>query len=401
MKPNRLKISELSAWFRKHQTRKMNTKSFAATTAEEVSQRIAEYRAAGFKPTVCMVFTSASADFVALQKAFATAGVDLIGCSSAGEIVDDTVHHNVIACLLMDMDKSCYRVFTGATSDTMSTYQVCFNVGQTAKESFDNPGILLLSGGIRVDAEQLVFGVKDGVGREVPFFGGLAGDHLAMQKTISFSHDFLSEDGVAGLILDTDRIEMTGMATSGWEGIGAENVITAAEGNVVKSINDQPALDVLLKHFGFFGNITHKSEDMATINIQYPLQFIRENGDAILRIPLFADYDNRSLVLAGGVRVGERFRFSIAPSFDVVKKTVDEFSDMAHLSPQADAVLLFSCIGRHAEFGPFIDDEVQGIYEHWKVPMIGFFTYGEIGNTRTGVCEFHNETCSLVLLHEK
>ena len=34
-------------------------------------------------------------------------------------------------------------------------------------------------------------------------------------------------------------------------------------------------------------------------------------------------------------------------------------------------------------------------------PMIGFFSYGEIGNVKGGACDFHNETCSLVLLKER
>ncbi|MFN4253682.1 MAG: FIST signal transduction protein [Saprospiraceae bacterium] len=378
----------------------MQVKSFVARSVPEVGNLLANFRAEGFCPTLSIVFSSVETDFDALQQVFSEAGVDIVGCTSAGEIVDDSVHESVIACMAMDMNRDCYRIFTGA-SESSSTYQVCFEAGQLARDTFQNPGVLLLSGGIRVDAEQLVFGVKDGVGREIPFFGGLAGDHLEMQKTLTFSNNFLTDDGIVCLILDTDRIETLGMATSGWEAIGAENLITKAEGNVVHTINDQPALDVMLRHFGFFGNVAQKGETLRTLNIQYPFQLTRESGDTVLRIPMFADYERRTITLAGGVREGERFRFSIAPGFEVVEKTVEEFSTMREKMPDADAVILFSCIGRHTEFGPLIDEEVQGLYNHWQAPMIGFFTYGEIGNTPHNTTEFHNETCALVTLREK
>lgn len=351
-------------------------------------------------PTVSMVFSTIDADFPEIQKSFKNHGIDMIGCSSAGEIHNDKVLEDSIVCLLLDVDKTAYRVFASESDDDI-TYQTAFEAGQLAKNTFENPGILLLSGGIRVDAEKLVYGVKDGVGREIPFFGGLAGDNLQLKETCVFSNDLVTTNGIACLILDAEKIEMTGMATSGWEAIGAENLITAAEGNVLFSINKEPALDVFLKHFGFFDNTSHGDEPITTLSAQYPLQLVRDGGVTVLRSPLFSDNENRSLILAGGVKVGERFRFSIAPGFEVTEKTVSEFESLRQSTPQADAVILFSCKGRHSALGPVIDEEIEGLYQHWNKPMIGFFSYGEIGNTKSGICEFHNETCSLVLLREK
>jgi hypothetical protein len=33
--------------------------------------------------------------------------------------------------------------------------------------------------------------------------------------------------------------------------------------------------------------------------------------------------------------------------------------------------------------------------------MVGFLSYGEIGNVANGICDFHNETCSLITIKEK
>jgi hypothetical protein len=377
----------------------MNVKSFSATTTTEISIKMEGFLQTGFKPTLCILFTPSPNAIEDLQSIFSKHHIDVLGCTSAGEIHDDTVLENTIVCLLLDINKNAYGIFNESTEDS-STYKTAFNAGLVAKETFENPGILLLSGGISVDAEQLVYGVKDAMGREIPFYGGLAADS-ALTKTYSFTNNFKSENGIACLILNTDKIEVKGMASSGWEAIGGANVITEAKGNVVYSINDEPALDVFLRYFGFFDNTMNNGEPISSLSAQYPLQLQRSEGVSVLRSPTLANHDNRSLTLGGGVRTGENFRFSIAPGFEVIEQTVNEFSKLHQETTTAEAAILFSCKGRHAAFGPIIEEEVSGLHNHWNVPMVGFFTFGEIGNTKNGVTEFHNETCSLVVLREK
>jgi len=48
-----------------------------------------------------------------------------------------------------------------------------------------------------------------------------------------------------------------------------------------------------------------------------------------------------------------------------------------------------------------IEDEVAGVRKLWDVPMVGFFTYGEIGPVLHGGCDFHNDTLVPVLIYEK
>jgi len=69
--------------------------------------------------------------------------------------------------------------------------------------------------------------------------------------------------------------------------------------------------------------------------------------------------------------------------------------------PEADALLIFSCIGRQVTLGPLVSEEIQGIQETWGTPMAGFFCMGEFGKTRNGRTQFHGTTCSWVVLKEK
>ena len=331
---------------------------------------------------------------------FESFNIQHCGCTTAGEICDTTLEENSISVLLMDMDPEHFEFFFQDSSDD-TVYQCAYNMGDAARNTFTNPALLIMSGGLGIDAEQIIFGMKDGVGKEIPAFGGLAGDDLQLKETLAFCNGKITSNGLAAIIINNDAVVVEGMATSGWEAIGTAHTITKAKGNVVYEINDEPALDVFIRYFGFFDNVAGNGKQMSTLSAQYPLQILKEAGHSVLRSPMVANEEDKSLVLFGGVRAGDKFRFSISPGFEVIDQTIKEFGSLKNKTTEADALLLFSCKGRQAALGPLLDNEINGIYQYWQKPMIGFLSYGEIGNVENGKCEFHNETCSLVILRRK
>ncbi|MFK8102519.1 MAG: FIST signal transduction protein [Saprospiraceae bacterium] len=378
----------------------MNTKSFYANSIEQVDEILSEFKSSNFHPTLAIVFSSIKFDFKALSSVFDEHQIDLLACSSSGEICDREVVEEKISVMVMDMNRGYYRLCTKETGE-MTTYQIAHEIGVHTKEAFDDPALILFSGGFRVDAQQIILGVKDGVQKQIPIYGGLSSDDLRMQETIVFSNQWQSNNGIVSLIIDTQKIEVAGMATSGWESIGTVNTITKAEGNLLYEINDQPALDFFIKYFGFYGREQDpKSVTLETLSGQYPLQVMRPGGYSVLRSPLIADEKNGSLILAGGVKRGDQFQFSIAPSFEVMEETVNLFGQFYKTHSEMDAIILVSCKARHTAFGPMIESEVEGIYDYWNKPLIGFFSYGEIGNVEKGDCEFHNATVTFIGLKE-
>ncbi len=83
---------------------------------------------------------------------------------------------------------------------------------------------------------------------------------------------------------------------------------------------------------------------------------------------------------------------------EVIKKAEDIKKE---LQAKADALLIFSCAGRLSALGPMAHQENEGIFNVWKTPMAGFYTYGEFGRGINGKHEFHSTTCSWVALKEK
>lgn len=375
----------------------MQTITFATNSIKEFQEKI---ESASFQPTLGFVFGSVVHDLDAICAICDKHNIDLVGCSTAGEFMNEEVHEEGIVCILTDMNKDYYQVVSQDFGE--KPYDTAVKLGTISNDIYENPALIVVVGSVRADAEKIIIGIKDSLKREIPIFGGLAGDDWNLVETFALSRKGKTSHGLTAVVIDNDKIDVQGLATSGWEPIGAVHTITKSKDNVVYTINNEPALDVFVKYFGYFDNAELKGVPINTMSAQYPLQIIREGEEFnVLRSPLFHEDGTKSLTLAGGVREGDKFRFSISPGFEVIDQTLEEFGDLKKDVPDADLMLLFSCKGRHAALGPLIEDEIEGIYEHWKAPMIGFFSYGEIGNVKNGVCDFHNESCSLVILKEK
>lgn len=375
----------------------MQSQSFISNNLVSLKKELLSRINQQFKPTLAFVFASVEHDLAQIVELFNQHNIVLAGCSTAGEIVDGNLYEYQIGTLLMDMPLNCFKTFS-FNHKTADLTELGVKLADFARNSFENSSIVVLSSGL-YHPEQLVDSVKQQLGNEVSMFGGLAGDDLKIEDTFVFDNKSVDTDAIVGIIVDRDKIEVTGMAFSGWEAIGTVHTITKAKGNVVYQINNEPALDVFIKYFGHYGNLSNNT-DVATA--QYPLQIMRENGYSVLRSPLSSNPKDGSISLAGGVMQGDKFKFSVSPGFEVIDATVGEFIYMKNSQAiNADALIMFSCKGRHASLGPLIEDELAGIYNAWHKPMLGFLSYGEIGCVKNGSCDFHNETCTLLILKEK
>ena len=379
----------------------MTATSFVSFDLANLETRLLSELKMGFRPTLAVVFCSPQLAYTEIGGLFDRYNIDLLGCTTAGEIVNAELHEAAISCLLLDVNRAHYKMIF--TKNTEGVFQTGRQVRREADAAFKHPALIVTSAGVTNDGDEIVRGLKSAAfPREIPLFGGLAGDDLSILNTFIFSRTNISHDGMAAIVFDNDKIEVKGIATSGWQALGSSHTVTKAEGNTLYTINDEPALDFFIRFFGFHDNADVKGKQLSTISAQYPLQVMRgDDAYAVLRSPIKGDDENRSLMLVGSLKVGDRFKFSISPGIEVIDKTIAEIKDFLHDTLDADALILFSCKGRHAALGPFLEDEIQGIYDHWKKPMVGFLTYGEIGNVRNGICEFHNETCSLLAIKER
>ncbi len=375
----------------------MEARNIYGGNIEQIKTKYAKATDVDFTPTLAIVFCSAMQNRQALIDFFNEQKVNVIGATTAGEILDSEIMEHSTVVMLLNIKNEHYKIFCEASPDT---YKASCNLAHFAKATFSSPSIIVISSGLTIDAEHIINGVKD-CDSSIPLYGGLAGDDLTMKASYVFSNGYETSTGLLGLVLDNDKINIAGLATSGWDNIGVEKTITKSEGNIVYTIDDEPAVDVFVKFFQFSESVDNRSEIIAMNFAQYPLQLKKDNGNVVLRAPLMVDIESRALIFAGGIPQGSKVQFSVPPGFDLIDKTAEQVSILKNIIADPDAVIIFSCKARHLALGPIMEDEAGKLRAIWNKPLIGFFTYGEIGTAKDSVCDFHNETCSMVLLEER
>jgi len=378
----------------------MNANSINCKSISELKEVLENFNF--FVPTLAMCFASSSFSVEEIQEVFSANNISLIGSSSAGEISDDCIESQSMSVMLFDLPKDCFKIITKDFS-VDEFYQTAFSIGKDAVEKFSDPALIVLCSKYGLDGQSVINGLKDGLNKKSPIFGGLAANDVGENDVWVCGNNIKYEEGMAVLVLDHSKIQVTGLATSGWEPIGVTHTITKSNGNEIAKINNEPALDVFINYFGFFEDANSTNiTDAKTISGQYPFQIEKHSGDHVLRSPIMANLKERSLIMGGSVIEGQKFKFSSSPGFHVIEQSINEFKQFAQAEAnEADALLLFSCIGRHASFGPMLENEMEGIVNIWNAPMTGAFTLGEIGKVRNGDCEFHNITSSLVVLKQR
>lgn len=379
----------------------MKAKTIIGNSAADIQTALLECLMDGFKPTLAIVFISVKQDSETVCTLLNNEGIQIFGSTSSGEFISPKISEGGIVIMLLDMKQEHFKVLFVETSDS-SAFETSKQLGAEGKNIFENPAFIIASGWLHTDGEQIVKGIEEGFGTEVALFGGMAGDDLALREPIVFTYGKQSTTGIVAIIIDEDKIDIKGIATCGWKPIGITKTITKSLGNIVYTIDDKPALDLVIKYLGL--NLDNEISENMVVNLgaYYPLQLERENAPPVMRTTMLGNKEDRSLICAGTVPEGAKVRFSLPPDFDVIDAVVEECTDLKNEQQnEADAMIIFSCISRYLSFGVMTSEEIERVQQVWNVPFVGFFSYGEFGKSKNGKHEFHNNTCCVVVLKEK
>jgi len=387
----------------------MKAKSIKGKSTAEISSALTESMADGYKPTLAIVFISVKQDREAISKMLDEKNIQIFGATTAGEFIDGEIEEGSIVILLLDMDPTHFKIaFIETSQDT--AFEDANKLGITGKETFTHPAFIIANSGVSLDGEPFVEGILQGfgespcsAGKEVTIFGGKAADDLALESTFVFTNGQSNECALVALIIDENKIDVKGIATCGWKAIGTTKTVTKSEGNIVYTIDDKPALDMLLNYLGVEIKQEENKEIVTFLSSwYYPLQVERENVDPVIRTAMFANSEDRSLICSGKVPQGSKIKFSLPPDFDSIDSVIEDCKGIKGNAQQdADALIMFSCVSRYLSFGIVMKEELEQVQNIWDVPMAGFFSYGEYGKSKTGKYDYHNNTCCLVVLKEK
>lgn len=377
----------------------MKATSIKGKSAKEIENALEANGIPGFHPTLAVVFTSNDGEREAVCQVLSRRNIRVFGSSSGSEFIDSEIETDSIVILFLTINTECFYLdlkeySAGNVKDTAQ------QIGHAGLSKFKKPAFMVVSGGLSVDGDEIVEGIESACGKGTTIFGGLAADKLLMERTYVFTNDKLTDNGLLALIVDEEKISINGVAIGAWKPVGVERTITRSIGNVVYTIDDEPALDFMSRYAGLKDLNVNNAIDLV-ISSNFQLEVQRENKHSYMRTPMQANFNDRSIVFAGTMPEGSKVRLCLLPGFEVIEIALDGFKQYKNMQPEADALIMFSCAGRQMTLGPYLKEEIDGVKKIWNAPLVGFCCFGEIGRVSSGEHQFHNMTCSLAIFKEK
>ena len=380
----------------------MLAKSIKGTSLAEIETALNLSMAHGYKPTLAFVFLSYTQDIEAISKLLDENGISIFGATTSGEFIDGDVGEGSVAILLSDIKRENFKVliedYTGKDAA-----EVGKSMAKNGLNFFKKPAFIVSYGVVVPDGltigERLIRCMEEVTDADTQIWGGVAGDDFRYKESFVFSNRQILNQGMIMLVLDAEKINVKGQAAAGWRAVGTEKTITKANGNWIYEIDDKPAAEMVLKYMGL--KLTKAEAESFNPGGISVFTLLRKDGEPVLRSSINFDWENKAIYVSGSIKEGDRFRLTLPADFDMIETvTKDAEQIRKHGIPDAEALIMFSCMGRLGQFGPMISDEINGVKNAFGVPMAGFFSYGEFGRVTDGNNEFHNFTCCWVALKE-
>ncbi|MDZ4796317.1 MAG: FIST N-terminal domain-containing protein [Bacteroidota bacterium] len=378
----------------------MKAKSIKGKSPSAIEEALAESKKDGYSPTLAFVFITKIEQADDLRSLFDKYGIAIFGASTSEKFTEQGIEPDGIVVLLLDINPGYFKIVL-KDYQLASPFESARQAGQFGVQAFQHPAFIISSADYRISGEDVINGLMDAAGHHATIIGGMAGEHVNFTGIV-FTNDSSGNSGLLALVIDEDKIAVNGLAVSGWKPVGTEKEITKAEGSWVYTIDNEPAMKVIKKFLGNEISFNTQTEGVVPLNIDFPLQVQRASGTPMIRPVLLWNTADQSVMVGGGAKEGAKFRFSLPPDLDVIDTVVESSRIIKEKNmPDADALIVFSCIGRLGSFGPMISAEIEGLAAIWNKPMIGFFSLGEFGKLDDSPCEYHGTTVSWVALKEK
>jgi hypothetical protein len=250
--------------------------------------------------------------------------------------------------------------------------------------------VMVLSDPYSCDGEVLADAVRDATPVHIKHFGGTAGDGWTFSGTkIFFRSRPFSDAAVLLLLPATPGFSVN--ALHGFSGLpdGREMIITHIEGNVLKTLDGQPASIAYEQELRRL-RLMKEGDDLLTSMGIYELGARSVFDDQSLRIRTALQLNGTDVVLASSLPQGSVVRVVAADPdrlIDAARRLSQEVTRNA-----SNGALVFDCSCRRKLLGARYGEQVAAFASGKSMPYVGFASYGELAKTTGSLQGFHNTT---------
>ena len=386
-----------------------NKDSFEAGK-EAASEALSKHRGT---PAVLIVFAAMRFDHRQLLAGITSVAGDIpmVGGTTAGEISTSGFSTQSVVIMALSSDQLGFA--TGIALNMSQDEEACSAAlvdDIRKKRPFTEAlSLLVFPNGMGGDGVKVIEGLHSVLGTGFEIAGGYLGDDERFENTFQYYNGKVYRNAIAGLLVCKEKGFRTGIGVrSGFESIGNRFYCTESDGNIAKRFDEERALDLYRKFLG-----EDRSRRLPGICLEYPFGLIDEKVSIAgkeyfqLRCGLAVDHEKGTLTLAASIPEGSAITLTTASRGGIINgaRLAAEQAKNSLQGAKPEAILMFSCVGRKLVLGRRVQEEVDAVKKILgeDVPLIGFYTYGEIGpidkmKRELSITKFHNETVVLWVL---
>jgi hypothetical protein len=327
----------------------------------------------------------------------------IVGCSTGGQIHGDDIADDEVVAVALCFARTQVRL----VDEPIEAREVSRDCGaRLARQAMaeDLAGLFVLSDGLSVNGGELLAGITEVLGPDVPVTGGLAGDGTQFEQTLVGADGEPRPNRVAAIGFYGASFRFAHGCAGGWDVFGPRRKVTKSEGPVVVELDGEPPLDLYTRYLG-----EEEAAAMPGSGLAFPLRIHdeAEPDRQIVRSVFAVDRSAGTLTFAADIPEGCTAQLMRA-NFDSLAAGAGEAGRQAR-SALADEIegdklaILVSCTGRRRVMGQRTQDELDAVAAELgdDVVRIGFYSYGEIAPpAATGRCELHNQTMTVTMIAE-
>lgn len=290
-------------------------------------------------------------------------------CNGFNEVYEQPA----LSILLTDINPEHFRTFEGVDPELTNIKQL----EDWYKDNFATLGVLHgdpYSHTLPELVEMISQTVPEGF-----MVGGLTSSRNDNPQVINGT---LSEGSVSG-VLFTEDVPVATAVTQGCSPIAAKRKITECSRNIIVSLDDRPALEVMKEDIGEL--LAKDMKDIANyIYVGFPVAG-SDTGDYLVRQLMGIDDKNNLIAVGEMVEEGQPMMFcrrdGNSAREDMTRMLTGIKKRIGDQTPKG--ALYYSCLGRgRSLFGPD-SQELEMIREELgDIPLTGFFCNGEIAHNQ-------------------
>jgi hypothetical protein len=331
-----------------------------------------------------------------LRAAFPKA--QMIGCSTAGEIIGTNVSDNRLVATVIAFQNSTVLGTCVSSRDYPNSYEAAKAlISRIPQQGLQH--VFVLADGLLTNGSEIISGLNTLLPSDIPVTGGLAGDGLEFKNCYIVYDGLVRTSSIAAVGFYGDRLRIGFGSSGGWVAFGPERLITRSQGNILSELDGQSALDLYKAYLGKY------ADQLPAAGLHFPLSILTDDSqDACVRTITHVDEANNNLWFAGDVPCGSYARFMRAVPDDLIDgaaKAADISKSLGGESPEL--CILISCVGRKAVLKQLTEEETESVQDSYRnrPTMTGFYSYGEIAPFGPGErAMLHNQTMTITTISE-